>query len=90
VPLSGASDSDGRAAAERSMDVALDAAVHTSGSESGHGRRSDYVGSASGVPDIADHLLHSLKSAALGQELTVKSKEVGSYSGNPARRNAAE
>jgi hypothetical protein len=29
VPLSAASDSDGRAAAERSMDVALDAAVHT-------------------------------------------------------------
>jgi hypothetical protein len=31
------------------------------------GCRSDYVGSASGVPDIADHLLHPRKSAALGQ-----------------------
>ena len=29
MPLSAASDSDGRAAAERSMDVAWDAAVHT-------------------------------------------------------------
>jgi hypothetical protein len=30
------------------------------------GCRSDYVGSASGVPGIADHLLHPRKSAALG------------------------
>ena len=34
------------------------------------GCRSDYVGSASGVPNIAADSLQRLKSAALGQERT--------------------
>src|SRR5215467_9291768 len=64
---SAASDSDGRAAAERSMDVALDAAVHTRRPNRVKGSRYDHSAVTANVPRIADDFWQRSKSTESGQ-----------------------
>src|SRR5215467_2360406 len=65
---SAASDSDGRAAAERSMDVALDAAVHTRRPNRVKGSRYDHSAATANVPRIADDFWQRSKSTESGQK----------------------